>query len=264
MTDAAESLPLRWQRLQQRVGDACRAAGRDPAEVTVLPVSKTFGPDVIRAAVGLGLHRFGENKAQEIRDKAEPLSDCGIDWVMIGHLQTNKVGIVARLASEVQSLDRPKLAAALDRRLHAENRVIDVLVQVKTSVEPSKYGLPPDQLLPFLDRLRDYPTMRVRGLMTLAIQADPAEDPDAVRGCFRRLRELRDEAARHGHELPRLSMGMSGDFPLAIAEGATEVRIGTALFGRRPYPDSYYWPEPAGPEPAAPKPATPAPQPDGG
>ncbi|MEB3069116.1 YggS family pyridoxal phosphate-dependent enzyme [[Mycobacterium] vasticus] len=236
----ADSLRDRWDAIRGRVESACHDAGRDPAEITILPVSKTFDPEVIREAVGLGLHRFGENKVQEIRDKYEPLADCGIDWVMIGHLQTNKAGVVARLATEVQSLDRPKLAAALDRQLRAEGRAIDVLVQVKTSDEPSKYGLDPDRLPAFLDELADYPTMRVRGLMTLAINTT---DPDKVRGCFRRLRELRDTAAAHGHELPRLSMGMSGDFPLAIAEGATEVRIGTAIFGARPYPDSYYWPE---------------------
>jgi pyridoxal phosphate enzyme (YggS family) len=240
MTHDMETLQTRLHRVRQQVADACRAAGRDPDEVSILPVSKTFGPKVIREGVALGMHRFGENKVQEIRDKAEPLADCGIDWVMIGHLQTNKTNIVARLASEVQSLDRPKLAAALDRRLRMENRVIDVLVQVKTSNEPSKYGLAPQQLPPFLDELRDYPTIRVRGLMTMATHAG---DPDAVRGCFRRLRELRDRAATAGHDLPDLSMGMSGDFPLAIAEGATEVRIGTAIFGPRPYPDSYYWPE---------------------
>jgi pyridoxal phosphate enzyme (YggS family) len=239
------TLRARWERLRERVDDACRAAGRDPDEVNVLPVSKTFGPDVIRqAAEDLGLHRFGENKVQEIRDKAMALAgreaDPGIDWVMIGNLQTNKAGVVARLASELQSLDRPKLAVALDRHLRAENRAIDVLVQVKTSPEPSKYGLDPERLLAFLDELADYPTLRVRGLMTLAINTS---DADAVRGCFRRLRRLRDDAAAHGHDLPRLSMGMSGDFPLAIAEGATEVRIGTAIFGARPYPDSYSWPE---------------------
>lgn len=236
-----EGLRARWEQLKARVDDACRDAGRDPGEVSVLPVSKTFGPQVIRGAVdALGVHRFGENKVQEIRDKSEPLADCGIDWVMIGHLQTNKAAVVARLAAEVQSLDRPKLAVALDKHLRAENRVIDVLVQVKTSDEPSKYGLEPDQLLAFLDELAGYPTLRVQGLMTLAINTS---EPDVVRGCFRRLRQLRDTAAEHGHELPRLSMGMSGDFPLAIAEGATEVRIGTALFGARPYPDSHYWPE---------------------
>lgn len=167
MTHDAETLETRWTRLRQRVADACRTAGRDPDEVGILPVSKSFGPEVIREAVALGMRRFGENKAQEIRDKAESLAGCGIDWVMIGHLQTNKTTVVARLASEVQSLDRSKLAISLDRRLRIENRVIDMLVQVKTSNEPSKYGLAPEQLLPFLDELRDYPTMRVRGLMTI-------------------------------------------------------------------------------------------------
>ena len=229
-----------WAQIRRRVDEACRDAGRDPAEVNILPVSKTFGPDVIRAGVALGMHRFGENKAQEIRDKSGPLADCGIDWVMIGHLQTNKAKDVARLASEVQSLDRPELAEALDRRLQHEGRAIDVLVQVKTSTEPSKYGLPPEQLPAFLNAVRGYDTLRVRGLMTLAILSTaPAE----VHGCFRLLRELREHAALQGHDLPKLSMGMSGDFPIAIAEGATELRIGTAIFGRRPYPDSYYWPE---------------------
>ncbi|EIM00522.1 YggS family pyridoxal phosphate enzyme [Rhodanobacter thiooxydans] len=239
----ASHLAANWSDIRRRVDEACREAGRDPAEVTILPVSKTFGPELIRAAVALGMRRFGENKVQEIRDKAPLLADCGIDWVMIGHLQTNKAKDVARLASEVQSLDRLELAEALDRRLQHEGRAIDVLVQVKTSSEPSKYGLPPEQLPPFLDTLRGYDTLRVRGLMTLAIHSN---EPVEVRGCFRRLRELRDQAIAQGHDIPRLSMGMSGDFPLAVAEGATELRIGTAIFGNRPYPDSYYWPEPVG------------------
>jgi len=233
-------LAANWADIRRRVDEACRAAGRDPADVAILPVSKTFGPAVVRAAVALGLHRFGENKVQEIRDKSVPLADCGIDWVMIGHLQTNKAKDVARLASEVQSLDRPELAEALHRRLQIEGRSLDVLVQVKTSREESKYGLPPAELPAFLDRLRQYDTLRVRGLMTLAIHTD---DPAEVRACFRELRELRDAAIARGHDIPRLSMGMSGDFPLAIAEGATEVRIGTAIFGRRPTSDSFYWPE---------------------
>ncbi|WP_266169517.1 YggS family pyridoxal phosphate-dependent enzyme [Dyella subtropica] len=223
-------LAINWSDIRQRVDGACRAAGREPSEVSILPVSKTFGAEVIRAAVALGLHRFGENKVQEIRDKSGPLADCGIDWVVIGHLQTNKAKDVARLVSEVQSLDRLELAEALHRRLQVEGRAIDVLVQVKTASEESKYGLPPDQLLGFLDHLRGFDTLRVRGLMTLATQST---DPEEVRGCFRLLREWRDRAAAQGHVLPRLSMGMSGDFPLAIAEGATEVRIGTAVFGQR-------------------------------
>jgi pyridoxal phosphate enzyme (YggS family) len=229
LIDAAQ-LAANWAAVRRRVDEACRAAGRKPAEVSVLPVSKTFDPEAVRAAMALGLHRFGENKVQEIRDKAAALADATIEWVVIGHLQTNKAKDVARLASEVQSLDRLELAEALHRRLEMEGRSLDVLVQVKTAREESKSGLPADDLLVFLERLRAYPTLRVRGLMTLATLSDDAAE---VRACFRQLRELRDRSAAAGHDLPRLSMGMSADFPLAIAEGATEVRVGTAIFGRR-------------------------------
>lgn len=225
-------LAIHWADVRQRVDAACRAAGRDPAEVNVLPVSKTFGPEVIRAALALGLHRFGENKVQEIREKAAALAGEAIDWVVIGHLQTNKAKDVARLASEVQSVDRLELAEALQGRLQVENRTLDVLVQVKTAREETKHGLPAEELPAFLERLRAYPALRVRGLMTLATQSDDAGE---VRACFGQLRVLRDRCVAAGYELPRLSMGMSGDFPLAIAEGATEVRIGTAIFGSRSY-----------------------------
>ncbi|HXD36684.1 MAG TPA: YggS family pyridoxal phosphate-dependent enzyme [Rhodanobacter sp.] len=234
MSFELQQLQQNWARVRAEVDAACREAGRDPAEVTILPVSKTFGVEAIRAAMTLGLRRFGENKVQEIRDKAATLGDGGIEWVVIGHLQTNKAPDVARLASEVQSLDRLELAAALHRRLLAEGRSIDVLIQVKTAAEDSKQGLDPTQLPAFLDSLRQYDSLRPRGLMTLATHSD---DADEVRRCFRRLRECRDQAAALGHVLPRLSMGMSGDFPLAIAEGATEIRIGTAIFGQRTYPD---------------------------
>ena len=223
-------LAANWAAVRARVDAACHAAGRDPAEVSILPVSKTFGPEAVRAAMALGMRRFGENKVQEIRSKAQALAGADIEWVVIGHLQTNKAKDVARLASEVQSLDRLELADALHRRLQREGRVIDVLVEVKTSPEESKHGLPPGQLPAFLDALRAFDTLRVRGLMTLAVQSD---DPEAVRACFRQLRRLRDDARGKGHDLQRLSMGMSGDFPLAIAEGATEIRIGTAVFGGR-------------------------------
>lgn len=230
MNAPADSLAARWTAVRARVDAACRAAGRDPAEVTILPVSKTFSADVVREAAALGQARFGENKVQELRDKSNALADLALQWVLIGHLQTNKAKDVARLASEVQSVDRLELAQALHRRLVVEGRTLDVLVQVKTSAEESKHGVPPAELPALLERLRDFPTLHVRGLMTLAVASD---DPARVRACFRQLRELRDHAAAQGHELPRLSMGMSGDFPWAIAEGATEVRIGTAIFGRR-------------------------------
>ena len=219
-----------WAQVRHRVDEACVAAGRAPSTVGILPVSKTFSPELIRTAVSLGLTRFGENRVQEIREKSEDLAGCGIDWVVIGHLQTNKAKDVARLASEVQSLDRLELAEALDRRLQHEGRAIDVLVQVKTSPEPSKHGLAPEDLPRFLEQLRGFATLRVRGLMTMAVQAS---DPAPVRACFSHLRLLRDQALAQGHDLKELSMGMSGDFALAIAEGATEVRIGTAIFGRR-------------------------------
>lgn len=227
------TLARRWQGLCERVDAACREAGRDASEVAILPVSKTFGADIIREAMALGLTRFGENRVQEIRRKQAELEGDGIEWVAIGHLQTNKAKDVARLASEVQSLDRPALAEALDRRLQQEGRAIDVLVEVKTSPEESKHGLAPDALSTFLHALRQYHSLRVRGLMTMAVHSD---DTQAVRSCFKRLRQLRDRARDDGFDVPRLSMGMSGDYALAIAEGSTEIRIGRALFGQRPYP----------------------------
>jgi pyridoxal phosphate enzyme (YggS family) len=205
--------------------------------VVLLPVSKTFGVDVIREAAGLGLTRFGENKTQEIRQKAGLLADLHLQWVVIGHLQTNKAKDAARDVAEIQSLDRLELAEALQRRLDIEGRRIDALVQVKTSSEPGKSGLAPEELPAFLRTVaRDYPALRAQGLMTLAINSD---DPAAVRACYRQLRELRDRVREEGIEgvsLDRLSMGMSGDFEIAIEEGSTEVRIGSAIFGARHYP----------------------------
>lgn len=228
-----DSLAARLHDIQARIAAACREAGRDPAEVTLLPVSKTFDAALVREAVDLGLSRFGESKMQEVRDKAQALADCRLDWVVIGHLQTNKAKDAARLASEVQSVDRLDLAQALDRRLQLEGRGLDVLVQVKTSDEPSKFGLDPAELPEFLRTVaRDCASLRVRGLMTMAVNSD---DEQAVRACFRALRDLRDQARQDGMALDRLSMGMSGDFELAILEGSTEVRIGSAIFGARDY-----------------------------
>ncbi|AND69186.1 hypothetical protein ATSB10_17320 [Dyella thiooxydans] len=217
--------------VRARVDAACLGAGRDPAGVRVLPVSKTFGAEAVRAAFALGERRFGENRVQEVREKAPLLADCALEWVIIGPLQTNKAKDVARLAHEVQTLDRIELAEALDHRLQLEGRAIDVLVQVKTSPEESKHGLAAEALPGLLAALRRFDTLRVGGLMTIATHTD---DETEVRRCFRQLRELRDAMAAAGHDLPRLSMGMSGDFALAIAEGATEVRIGSAIFGARP------------------------------
>ncbi|MGN6581670.1 MAG: YggS family pyridoxal phosphate-dependent enzyme [Bordetella sp.] len=242
MTDATlmlspdDTLASRLAAIRARMAAACARAGRPADDVTLLPVSKTFGVDLIREAAGLGLTRFGENKTQEIRQKAGPLADLGLQWVLIGHLQTNKAKEAARYAAEVQSLDRLELAEALQRRLDLEGRAIDALVQIKTSSEASKSGLAPAELPAFLRAVaRDYPALRIKGLMTLAVNS---EDPQAVRACFRQLRDLRDQVQGEGIaniDLRRLSMGMSGDFELAIEEGSTEIRVGSALFGARRY-----------------------------
>ncbi|UPG87295.1 YggS family pyridoxal phosphate-dependent enzyme [Luteibacter aegosomatis] len=230
MTADASTLAGRLAAVRARIDDACRDAGRDPAAVRLLPVSKTFGVDVVREAVAAGERRFGENKVQEIQAKAIELAAEHLEWVVIGHLQTNKAKAVAAHASEVQSLDRLDLAVALDKALQAQGRGIDVLVQLKTSTEPTKSGLEPERLLDFLRQLKPFSSLNVRGLMTLA---EASDDEAVVRRCFRDLYRWRDRAREAGHAVERLSMGMSGDFALAIAEGSTEVRIGSAIFGAR-------------------------------
>jgi pyridoxal phosphate enzyme (YggS family) len=229
--------------VRARIAAAARAAGRDPAKIRLLPVTKTVPAERIRAAFAAGCTAFGENKVQEAREKAEALSDLAIDWSIIGHLQTNKARYVARFAAEVQSLDSVRLAQALDRRLQIEGRGLDVLVQVNTSGEESKYGLPPDRVAAFLRELPAFTALKVRGLMTLAVFS---KDAKRVRNCFKTLRTLRDRLRQDAPAavvLDELSMGMSGDFELAIAEGATVVRVGQAIFGPRALPDSYYWPD---------------------
>ena len=228
--------------VQARIEAAARSVDRDPSEVRLLPVSKTVPNDRVRNAVAAGMTRLGENKVQEAKRKSEELAELGVQWAVIGHLQTNKAKDVAAVASEFHALDSVRVAEALDRRLQSLGRSLDVLVQVNTSGEESKYGLDPEQVAEFLTQLPQFSSLKVKGLMTLAALSD---DRDRVRDCFRLLRTLRDrgrQAAIEGIELDELSMGMSGDFELAITEGATIVRVGQAIFGRRPTPDSMYWP----------------------
>lgn len=233
--------------IQARIEVACMRAGRAPSEVRLLPVSKTVDENRIRMAYQAGCRLLGENKVQEAYGKWETLSDLGdLEWAVIGHLQTNKAKFVARFAREFQALDNLRVAEALDRRLQEEGRGLDVFVQVNTSREDSKFGLPPADVLAFAKALPAYGSLRVRGLMTLALfSADQAQ----VRPCFVQLRELRDmlrQDAPQGEAFAELSMGMSGDFEWAIEEGSTTVRVGQAIFGSRKLPDSYYWPD--GPE----------------
>lgn len=248
--DPASSFAANLEAVQQRIAAACQRCGRSPQDVRLLPVTKTVPAHVLRLAHAAGISDFGENKLQEARDKQALLSDLPIRWSIIGHLQTNKVKYLVRLAHEFHALDSVRLAAELNRRLDAEGRDLDIYVQVNTSGEASKYGLHPDDLLPFVERLYEFPRLRPRGLMTLAVFST---DEERVRACFRMLRDLRARALSIHPGLTGLSMGMSGDFESAIEEGATVVRVGQAIFGARPTHDAFYWPGFA-PEPGEVKP----------
>ncbi|HMS76297.1 YggS family pyridoxal phosphate-dependent enzyme [Gordonia sp. (in: high G+C Gram-positive bacteria)] len=228
--------------VQANIAAAAERAGRSADEVRLLPVSKTVPEDRLCLAIAAGCHRLGENKVQEAKRKSESLARLGVDWAVIGHLQTNKAKDVASFATEFQALDNLRVAQALDRRLTDLGRTLEVYVQVNTSAEESKFGLPPEELAGFLRELPRYETLRVQGLMTLALFTS---DTDRVRECFRTLRTLRDRMREESPDLigtGELSMGMSGDYELAIEEGATCVRVGQAIFGARNTPDSKYWP----------------------
>ncbi|MHC3941178.1 Pyridoxal phosphate homeostasis protein [Paenochrobactrum sp. BZR 201-1] len=237
--DPKSSFVANLFNVQERMAAACLRSGRNIDDVRLLPVTKTVPANVLRLAYAAGIHDFSENKLQEARDKQAVLSDLAINWSIIGHLQTNKVKYLVRLASEFHALDSFRLAEELNRRLENMGRDLDVFVQVNTSGEQSKYGLHPDDLTAFVERLSDYPRLKPQGLMTLAIFS---QDQERVRQCFRLLRRLRDEAIKVHSGLSQLSMGMSGDYEIAIEEGATVVRVGQAIFGARPTADAFYWP----------------------
>ncbi|WP_277102148.1 YggS family pyridoxal phosphate-dependent enzyme [Corynebacterium vitaeruminis] len=218
--------------IHQRIDRAAAAAGRSSEEIRLLPVSKTKPPEAVLEAYAAGEPIFGENKVQEAQAKAEALADTDIRWAVIGHLQTNKAKQLVRFADEFQALDSAKVAAELDKRLDAADRTLEVLLEVNTSGEESKFGVSPAHVVAFARELRSFERLDVRGLMTIATNTS---DADRVGACFDDLaglrQRLRDEL---GGDYPELSMGMSGDFELAIARGATCVRIGTAIFGARP------------------------------
>jgi pyridoxal phosphate enzyme (YggS family) len=224
-----------------RIERACREAGRDPGSVRLLPVSKTHGPDKIREAYQAGIRVFGENRVQEAQQKAHLFRDVpDLRWALIGHLQTNKAKDAVTFADEFHALDSLKLAETLDRRLHQRSRALDVFIQVNSSGEDSKFGLPPEEVADFAVALRAYPNLNVRGLMTLAVFS---ADTEAVARCFQRMRVLQEQlrqldGAAGSYE--ELSMGMSGDFELAIHYGATTVRVGEAIFGSRLRPQDYW------------------------
>ncbi|MEZ1315055.1 YggS family pyridoxal phosphate-dependent enzyme [Pseudomonas fluorescens] len=243
VAETVEDFRRNLATVDARIEAACARVGRARDSVRLLPVSKTVEESRIRLAHQAGCVWLGENKVQEASRKWQAMSDLpSLRWSVIGHLQTNKAKVVAQFASEFQALDSLRLARALDRHLQDAGRSLDVFVQVNTSGEDSKYGLRPEDVPAFLGELPAFSALRVRGLMTLAVLS---AEPERVRACFSLLRELRDQlrqGAPAGIGLDELSMGMSGDYEIAIEEGATVVRVGQAIFGARSTPDAFYWP----------------------
>jgi len=222
----AENLEL----IQQRIRAACDRAGRDPSSVTLLGVTKGQPPDAVNEAARLGLTSFGENKIQEAKAKI-PLCPGKAHWHFIGHLQTNKCRDAVGLFEMIQSVDSLYLAEEISKRAEQAGKTMPILLEVNLAGEASKFGYAPERLLAELNQLNTLTKIEVHGLMTVPPWSPNAEH---VRPVFRQLRDLKERAEQMlGAPLPQLSMGMSGDFEVAIEEGATIVRVGTALFGPR-------------------------------
>lgn len=220
--------------VRERVGEAARRSGRDPSAVRLMAVTKTVDDERIREAIAAGVHLIGENYVQEAQRKI-PLLGEGLEWHMIGHLQTNKVKYVVNLFDWIHSVDRLELARELDKRAGQNHRRLNILMEVNVSGEESKNGAAPSQVLELVRQVSILPNLSVRGLMTMPPYSDHPEDS---RPYFIALCKLRDEiasAAIPGVSMHELSMGMTGDFEVAIEEGATIIRVGRAIFGDRSY-----------------------------
>ena len=231
MNGAPTRIRERLDALRNRIAAAAARAGRAPGAVVLVAASKTGPHEVLAEAVACGLTDVGENRVQEAIPKIEALRGRDVRWHLIGHLQRNKAGKAVEPLDRVHGVDGLELAQALSARAVAAGRRMPALVEVNVSGEGTKHGVEPGDVERLLAALRELPGLAVDGLMTLARPVERAED---ARGDFARLRELRDRCGRaSGLALPELSMGMSGDFEVAIEEGATMVRIGSALFGPR-------------------------------
>ena len=218
-------------RIRSRIDQACKRSGRQPDSVRLMAVSKNQSPERVAEAASAGLTLFGENRIQEAKVKI-PLCPSQLEWHFIGHLQSNKSRDAVSLFHVVQGVDSLALAEELQKQAIKQARSLPILLEVNVAGESSKFGWNPDRLLAELLQLNALNRLEVHGLMTIAPYA---VDPEQVRPIFRRLRELRDRCTDLlGAPLPVLSMGMSGDLEVAIEEGATLVRVGTALFGERP------------------------------
>lgn len=220
--------------VKARIAAACEATGRRPDSVRLLLATKTQPPEAVRVAIEAGETLVAENRVQEVRPKYEALEDLDFERHFIGHLQSNKINALLPYVSCIQTLDRMSLANKLQKKLEAEGRQIEVLLQANTSGEDSKSGVAPEDLPAFAEEVSRLDALKVRGLMTIGLFT---EDLELARPSLARLRELTDQVAQmglEGLEMKELSMGMSGDLEVAIEEGSTIVRVGSAIFGTRP------------------------------
>lgn len=231
------------KRVKERMHVACQTAGRNPEEVKLLLATKTVSAENINHLIDFGETLIGESKVQELQEKYPLINTKKVETHFIGHLQTNKVNAVLNHVNFIHSVDRLRLGQRLHNRLTREKRNIDILVQVNTSYEESKFGIAPEKTLQLIEELAQFDTLNIKGLMTIGkLSADPVD----ARKCFRLLKSIQQQVKEKNYprvEMGILSMGMSGDLEVAIEEGSTMVRVGTAIFGERIYPDSYYWNE---------------------
>ncbi len=236
-------IKMNLDAVHKRIDTACAACGRNPKDIRLLMATKTVEPERILQAMSYGELLIGENKVQELTEKFSALSSIKHETHFIGHLQTNKIKEVIKYADCIESVDRLELAEKLNKRLETENRSIDILIQVNTSAEESKFGCKPEEALYLIEKIALLPKLNIKGLMTIGIFS---EDMFKVRECFKLLQKIRKEIAAKkipGVSMDVMSMGMTGDLEIAIEEGSSLIRIGTAIFGKRIYPDSYYWNE---------------------
>ena len=222
------------QEVEERIQEACRRAGRDRSEVTLVAVSKTKPVAILQEAYDLGVRVFGENKVQEIREKYEALPK-DIEWHMIGHLQTNKVKYIVDKVRLIHSVDSLRLAEVIEKEAEKHNRIVDILLEVNVAEEESKFGLKMPEVIPMAEKVVQLPHIRLRGLMTIA---PFVENPEKNRAIFANLHDLYVDIKEKNIDndtVSILSMGMTNDYEVAIEEGSTMVRIGTGIFGARNY-----------------------------
>ena len=223
-----------YEEVQKKITEACKRAGRNREEVTLIAVSKTKPVEMLSEIYDLGERNFGENKVQELTEKEEVLPK-DIHWHMIGHLQRNKVKYIVDKVAMIHSVDSLRLAETIEKEAEKKDVVVPILIEVNVAQEESKFGLKPEEVLPFIEQIASFPHIQIKGLMTIAPYVENAEENREI---FRELKKLSvDIAAKNINNVTMsvLSMGMTGDYMVAVQEGATMVRVGTGIFGARNY-----------------------------